>query len=314
MKVKNWIWKNTWIWAVLGMFALWMLISVLAGKVSLQTFLMNATLATFLVLLSLGQMLVITSGDGAVDLSLPYTLALAAFISSNLMAGGGANFYSGLIITIAICLGIGLFNGLITVYLEVPAMITTLAMGDITYTGVLIFSQNTLGTPDQSILEFAKWSFKDISSLFLLCIAVVVIFAVVMTKSVYGKKLHAIGQSGKAAGLASINVKMSVILAFMLSSALGAVVGILLCGYSDGATIDMGSAFSITPIAATLIGGTLISGGKSSVIGTLAGGLMLTLLVTFITLTQLPRGYQYLIQGAILIFILSMSKKKEKGE
>jgi ribose transport system permease protein len=132
LRVKNWIGKNTWACAALGALLLWMLISIIAGSISFKTLLLNATLASFLILLSLGQMIVITSGDGAIDLSLPYVVTLAAFLSSKFMAGGGINILTGLIVTLVVCSFIGLVNGLINVYLKVPAMITTLATGYIT--------------------------------------------------------------------------------------------------------------------------------------------------------------------------------------
>ncbi len=121
----------------------------------------------------------------------------------------------------------------------------------------------------------------------------------------------AVGQSGRAADLAGINVRRTVIAAFIISGVLGGLTGILCCGFFGGTFLDMGSAYLITGIATTLIGGTAVAGGKSSVGGTFAGALMLTLIVTFITLTKLSIGLQYLIEGIVLVAILAVSSSKE---
>jgi ribose transport system permease protein len=175
-------------------------------------------------------------------------------------------------------------------------------------------AQNTQGTPCETLSAFTKLKFYSLSSITVLCVVIAALFAVLMYKTKYGKRIHAIGQSRRAAELSGINVKKLLIIAFVLSSLLGGIVGILLCGYNDGAFLDLGNSYSLTMIAATLLGGTIVSGGKSSVAGTLAGGLMLMLIVTFITLTRLSIGFQYLIEGAILIIILTVSTKKEESE
>ena len=314
MRVKNWIGKNTWIWAMLGTFVLWMLISVISGGITMKTLLMNATLASFLALLALGQMVVITSGDGAIDLSLSYVVTLAAFLSCRFMAGGGIKIVTGLLITVLVCAAIGFLNGLINIFLKIPAIITTLATGYITYSGILMFSNNASGTATTEVVNFSKIRFGSLSIITVICIAIAVLFLFLMYKTKYGKQIHAIGQSRRAAYLSGIRVNVLVIISFIISSLLGAIVGILLCGYDSGAFLDLGNTYALTSVAATLLGGTIVSGGKCSVVGTIFGAMMLTLVVSFITLTKLSIGIQYIIEGAILIMILTVSTKKEEAE
>ncbi len=311
MKIRKWVGNNSWVWAATGAFVLWMLISVIAGSVSLQTLLLNATLASILALVAFGQMIVITSGDGAIDLSLPYIVTFGGYVAARFMAGGNETILSGFIITILVCAFVGLLNGLITLYLKVPAIITTLATGYILYSFILMIAYNTQAYPNPLIKNFASWKWHDFSTLTMLCLIVAVLLAVVMYRTKFGKRLHAVGQNRRAADLAGINVRRTVIGAFIISGVLGGITGILCGGFFGGTFLDMGNAYLITGIAATLIGGTVVAGGKSSVGGTLAGALMLTLIVTFITLTRLSMGLQYLIEGAVLIAILAVSSGKE---
>jgi ribose transport system permease protein len=129
----------------------------------------------------------------------------------------------------------------------------------------------------------------------------------------YGKYLHAVGQNRKVAELAGVNIVRTVVLAFVISSVLAGVAGILLGGYFGGASQDMGLSYLMTSVAATVIGGTSAAGGKSSVAGTVCGALMLTLIVAFLNLTRLPMSVQNIIQGGLLMIILVASVPKRKG-
>jgi ribose transport system permease protein len=104
-----------------------------------------------------------------------------------------------------------------------------------------------------------------------------------------------------------------VILAFVISSTLAGVSGILLGGCFGGASQDMGLSYLMTSVAATVIGGTSAAGGKSSVAGTVCGAMMLTLIVAFLNLTRLPMSAQNIIQGGLLMIILIASVPKGRA-
>ena len=113
-----------------------------------------------------------------------------------------------------------------------------------------------------------------------------------------------------AAALAGINVTRVVIGAFVVSSVLAGIAGTLMGGYFGGASQDMGVSYLMTSVAATVIGGTSASGGKSSVAGAVAGALLLAFLVAFLNLTMLPASFQKIIQGGLLMIILIASVPK----
>ena len=283
----------------------------MTGSFSLNMLFANATLASFLVILSLGQMTVITSGSGAIDLSIQYTIALAAYVSSVLMVSFG--IILGLIATLLICVVVGVINGLVNMYLKVPAMISSLAVGYIVYSGVLIISGMTTGMPVEEVAFFVqKFRIFGISPLIFIAAIVAVIMSFVLNRTKYGKRLHAVGQNRKAAEMAGVNIAKIVMTSFVISSVLAGFAGALLGGYFGGAFQDMGVSFLLTSIAATVIGGTSIAGGKSSVAGTISGAMLLTLIVAFLNLSRLHASYQNLIQGALLMVILIASVPKSK--
>ena len=303
--------RNVWIWAVVGSIVLWVLISLITGDFSLNMILVNATLASFLVLLSLGQMTVITSGNGAIDLSSQYTVALAAYISSILV--GDYGILVGLLAALAVCVLIGVLIGVINLYLRVPPMITTLAVGFIVYSTVLVVSNTTTGMPSPGMAHLTQsMRILGLSPMIFIAALAAAAMGVLMYRTPYGKHLHAVGQNRLAAQLAGVNVNRTVILAFVISSVLAGVAGTLLGGYFGGASQDMGVAYLITSVAATVIGGTSAAGGKSSVAGAVSGAMMLTLIVAFLNLTRLPISVQRIIQGALLMGVLIASVPKGK--
>lgn len=311
MTLGRFVGRNVWIWSVVGSLCLWIVISIMTGQFSLHMVSVSATLASFLVLLSLGQMTVITSGNGAIDLSSQYTVALAAYISSMLTADYGIAV--GLAVSLAVCVCIGILIGVINLYLRVPPMITTLAVGFIVYSVVLIVSRMTTGMPSAGVAFFTqKLRIFGLSPMIYVAALAAVLMGVIMYRTKFGKHLHAVGQNRTSAALAGINVVRVVITAFVVSSLLAGITGTLMGGYFGGAFQDVGVAYLMTSVAATVIGGTSAAGGKSSVAGAVAGSLLLTLMVAFLNLTMLPASFQRIIQGGLLMIILVASVPKGK--
>lgn len=301
--IRKWISGKTWIWSYAGSLILFIAISILSdGGFTFKTLFLNMTLATFAFLLGISEMMVITSGDGAIDLSIVYTVTLCAYLSATWLRGGKT--FLGILIILGICVLVGLVNGVINVYLHVHAMIGTLAIGYILFTVILVYSTNATVQPSPALSHFAKLQLGGFSILTVLCIIFAVIMHVIMYKTRFGKRIHAVGQGHHIAGLAGINVPGILIPVFILSSVIAGVTGILLGAYVNGSFQSMGDAYQMPAIAAALVGGTLVSGGRSSVLGAFGGAIMLTLLGTLITITGLSAGWQDLIEGLAIILIL----------
>ncbi len=174
--MSKWLLKNTWIWSFVGAFALLIPISMLgANGFNVKTLFMNVTLASFAFLLGISEMLVITSGNGAIDLSVSYTVTLCAYISAAWLRPDG-NILVGILIILGICVLVGLINGAVTVYLNINAMIGTLAVGYIVYSFVLVYSVNATVRPSEALSAFVQMQFSGFSVLTILCI----LFAFIM--------------------------------------------------------------------------------------------------------------------------------------
>lgn len=301
-KVSKFVAKNTWLWPFAGCVLLCAAIAFISGGFSSQTIFLNVTLASFSFLLGLCEMLIITSGDGAIDLCAPYIVTLCAYISANWLRGTKA--IAGIFVIIGVCVLIGIVNGLINIYLKVHAMIGTLAVGYILYSIILVYSKSTNVKPSKVLMRFAQTNWGGFSLITLLCIVFLVLMAIVMYRSKFGKRLHATGQGHHIAQLAGINVRKMLMLVFIFSALIAGVTGVLLGAYVNGSFQTLGDSYQMPAIAAALVGGTLVSGGKSSVLGTFAGAVLLTLLSSMINIMGVSAGWQKLVEGIVIILIL----------
>ena len=299
---KRFINKNSWVWAAVGTLVIWTVISVMSGGFSFKTLFLNATLATFAFLLGISELFIITSGEGAIDLSVAYTFTLAAYISAKMFRSGTT--LAGIAMIIAVCILIGLVNSFVNVCLHVHAMIGTLAVGYILYTVVLIYAQSSTMAPDKLWAKFCQSQIGGFSVPTALCLIVIAFMVVILYHTKFGKHLHAVGQGHLAAKFAGIPVKRILVISFVSSSLIAGLGGVICCAYVNGSYQTLGSTYQMSAISAAMIGGTLVSGGKSSVVGTYFGAIMLTLLGTLLNLTDLAKGWQYVIEGLIIILLL----------
>lgn len=300
-KVKRLLQSNTFIWPVIGSVLLMIGITIVTGRFNVMVLVSCAKLSVFALLLGLGQMIVVTSGDGAIDLSQKYILTLTAYVSCTVMAG---NIVLGLIVSVLVGAICELINSSINVFLKVPAMITTLATGYLFYTAILVLSSKWSSTPAFGFVKFVNKSVLGINMMTLICILVAVILWFLLYRTKYGHNLHAVGQKREAARLAGINVKKTVIIAFVVNGALCGLAGALAGAYSGGANQDLGTTYFLPSVAAAFVGGTNAAGGKSSVVGVSVGAFMMTLMSTFLNAAKLDVGVQRLIQGAFLVLLL----------
>jgi len=311
-KVKKYISENAFVWPIFGSVILYILISTVTGRFNIAVLVSSAKLCTFALLLALGQMVVVTSGNGAIDLSQKYILTLSAYVAGAAMRG---NIIVGLLAAIFVGIICGFISSIINVYLNVPAMITTLATGYLYYTAILLISSKVPSAPVGAFVDFVNGNVLGINNMTIVVVIIAVLLWTILYRTKYGKQLHAVGQKREAARLAGINVNKTVIMAFVINGALCGVAGALCGAFCGGANQDLGTTYFLPSVAAAFVGGTNAAGGKSSVVGVSIGALMMTLMSTFLNAAKIDVGYQRLIQGAFLVFLLvlavsDMSKKK----
>ncbi|HYE83770.1 MAG TPA: ABC transporter permease [Clostridia bacterium] len=301
----NQIKKTSWIWAFLGSLVIWAAISILTRQFGLGSLFANASLASLLVIVSIGQMFAITSGDGGIDLSIPYVITLSAFLSFGLINGSESNLFMALAVVLGIGLLVGVLNSVTVLLFKIPPMIATMAVGYILNSAILIYSESyNFAAMSKIITYIANGRIAGIPFILIFALFAVLVIAFILNSTSYGRSLSAVGQNRFAAYLAGIQVNKTVMIAYMVSGLFAAIAGVLIGARVNGAFLDMGQPYMLQSVSAVVIGGTLISGGKASVVGTALGSLFLILLSTLMMVTHLPIGAQYVIQGILLIAVL----------
>ena len=254
--------------------------------------------ASFLGVVAAGMMVVILLGH--IDLSVPWTLAAAAMMAT--AAGGAAALPVGL----GVGLAVGLLNGVGVAYLRVPSMIFTLGVNAV-LRGLMVmhtggFAPQTHATELMTWLATGRvlglpmallvWALLSLGTVFLL------------RRTLFGRYVYAIGNREAAAYLSGVPTRAVLVGAFVLCSVCAALAGVLLAGYSTKAYQGMGDAYLLPAIAAVVIGGTHIRGGRGRYAGTVVGTILITLLSSVLSVMQMPEAGRQVIYGLVIIAML----------
>jgi ribose/xylose/arabinose/galactoside ABC-type transport system permease subunit len=264
-------------------------------------------------IMSLGLLLVIVVGE--IDLSFGAMYGLGANVLAVLWIVNGVPVYLALIIAIAVGAVGGIFNGLLVTRLKIPSFIVTLGSYNLLYGISLWLTHTSTFNPaypppgaevPESQLNFftgltASFGSRPISLEVFWMIGIAIVVALLLHRSLFGFRLMAIGGNPVAAQLARLPVAKYKILAFMLSGILAAVAGILDFSFIQTVQPNSGLSFTFPVFAAVIIGGASLAGGKGTVLGTMAGALLLAELQQGLALLSPGPHVQQLFLGAVTI-------------
>lgn len=306
--------KIPWIWAALGSLIMWLALGILANGLNFGSLIAASTNASLLAIVSLGQMLVITTGGGAIDLSIPNVITLSAFLFAGISSGSNLKALYAIPIVLLIGSTVGLLNAFAVLFLNIPPMIATLAIGYIVMTVILLYNPHftTAYVPSVLIHIARDRLFGFLPIVLLIVIVFVILLTLMLSRTRYGRSLTAVGQNIDAARLVGIPVNLIQGIAYVLSGLFAAIGGILISSQVNGAFLGLGDPYLLQTTGAVVVGGTLIFGGRAVPVGTLLGSLFLTLLVTAIQVAGLKIGGQFIVEGLFIILVLFISTEKIK--
>lgn len=300
--------RHRWIWAALGVVLLWVALSVASDRASLTSLTGIARSAAFLTLVALGQMFVVTTGRGNIDLSVASVVTLSAFVTVTLSGGENARLPLALGAALAAGAAAGAINALLVLRLRIAAMIATLSMGYILATATLLMNRQVRSfTVAPALRHVATERVAGVPIVAVLALVAVLGAGWLLTRTVWGFRLKATGQNLRAAELAGLRPGATIAAAFVASGILSALAGALLSAYVGGAFLDMGRPYLLQSIGAVVLGGSLIFGGASTALGTALGAVFLMLIVTTMQVAGLPAGAQDVVQGALIILVLAVA-------
>lgn len=309
-QLASFLHANRWVWTAIAVVLLWLLLSSVTGRWSLASLSGIVTSASFLTLVALGQMLVVTTGRGNIDLSVSAVMTLSAFLALLVIQGEDGRIWIGLAATLALGASIGLVNGFLVIGLRIPAIIATLATGYILATAALMANAAVVAPKVSPGLRWvATGRIAGVPVIILVTLLVVIAIALVLRRSVFGQQLSATGQNRTAAALAGVPVNRVLMTAFVASAMLASLTGLILGAYVGGAFLELGQPYLLQSVAAVVLGGTLITGGLASAFGAFFAAILLILMVTIMQIMGLPRGTQDMVQGAAVILVLAFASR-----
>ncbi|HST39784.1 MAG TPA: ABC transporter permease [Conexibacter sp.] len=287
------------IWiATVVLFALSPLLA--SGSVSRSALLSMLPFAAILAIAALGQTLVVQ--QGGLDLSVPGTIALAGALTTKL-AGGGTSLLLTLLVIAAVAIATGLLIGFAITRLGITPLVATLGSNALLLGVVLQVTGGSItNTAPQSLTDFAQGKSLGIPHTALIALALVAVVAVLTRKTVWGRRFEAVGANPRAARAAGINVTGYQVGAYVGAALCYAAAGVLLAGFISAPSLFSGDDYLLPTIAAVVLGGTSLAGGRGSVVATAVGALFLTQLEQVVLAMGAENAVQLLIQGAIVAF------------
>ena len=249
-------------------------------------------------ILAIGETYIIILGE--IDLSVGAILGLTGAVSAGTLAHG--NLPESLLIGLLIGAGAGLLNGLLVTKGRMPAFIATLgtmtAFAGLTlvYTG-----GNPISISESSYQWIGQGYVLGIPVPVLIMILLYVVFWFILHRTRYGRYVFATGGNIESSRLSGINVTKIKNIAFMMTGALAGVAGIILTARLNSAEPTSGSGMELDAIAAVIIGGTSLAGGKGQLVGTVIGAIILGVLDDGMNLLNVSAFYQGVVKGVIIL-------------
>jgi ribose transport system permease protein len=265
-------------------------------------------LAAFLGIIAAGQTLVIISGGEGIDLSAGAIVTMGAILAFRISGGDNALIIPALLVVLGTGAFVGLLNGLGVSLLGIPPLVMTLGMTGVVQGSILVLTQGELTGDMPPLLGrlIAQPLILGIPGVVILWGLLGVGMWLLLERTTYGKQLFAVGVNRTTARLSGVRVQLIVVATYALSGMLAAFGGFVLLGFTQTVFLNLGGPYLFPAIAAVVVGGTVLAGGKGTYWGTMSGALALTLLDSLLRALQLPEAYKLITLGLTLVILISI--------
>lgn len=256
--------------------------------------------ASALGILAVGQTVVVISGG--IDLSVAAVMQLAGVTVAEITKGSNSSVWLALPAVLVGCSLIGLGNGLLVAKRKVQPFISTLFVG-ILVTGLrlLVTKATPSGVLPDAVRALGGGSLGPVPNALLIFAVIALLAGAMLTRTTWGRRIFAVGGNARAAALNGVSVDRITILSYVVCGFLAAVSGIVLVGYLGYADQEIGTGYDLDSIASVAVGGAVLGGGKGRVSGTVAGVLLMAILLNLVLLLKLKVEYQLVLRGIVIL-------------
>ena len=258
-------------------------------------------------IVTIGQALVI--GTGGIDLSVAAVITLVGQIVLKQSQGINGNLAGALVVCLVVCAVIGLVNGILIEGLRLNALVVTLAMGELitgittTYRGQVAHFSNV----PSDLAKAATANVGGISYLLIVAVGLAILGSFFLHRLVVGRRLVLASAARRTAVLTGLKANGYRVLAYVIAACLYGLGGVLLAGQIQTPDLSLGSPYLLATVAAAVLGGAALTGGRVSIVATLFGAAFLTILDYDLQVKGYTAGVETLAQGLALVVALSLA-------
>jgi ribose transport system permease protein len=269
------------------------------------------TFTSVLGFIAIGQTLVILVGS--LDLSVPFVVSLSSVIAGGIMAGQSGNVPRAVLTTLLVAAAIGLVNGLVVSLLGVHGFVATLGMGLIVSGYLATNYQGSHGSAPRSfrLIGANQIGPVPVSTLIMLgCAAAAILL---LRKTRVGHHIYAVGGNREVARLSGIRTSVPVVVAHVLCSLLAALAGLLLLARLSVGSPTIGSQgdYDLMSIAAVVLGGTLLAGGKGNILGTVGGVAIFAVMDQVMSVIEVESFLQDVVRGLVIVLAVAVYARRD---
>ena len=295
--------------SVIGLLGLCVVLSLLSPRFLRWGNILNVLTQTSLnAVMAIGMTFVILTGG--IDLSVGSVLAFSGMITAG-MIRSGFNVWIAVIAGLAVGTALGFVNGLSVTKGKVPPFIATLAMMTMARGATLVYSN---GQPKSNLGKafgfLGQGRILSIPVPVIILLLVFIISYYILGQTSTGRYIYATGSNEKAAKLSGIKTDNIKLLVYAISGFTAALTGMVVTSMLDSASPNAGTGAELDAIAAVVLGGTSLSGGQGSVVGTIIGALIIGVLNNGLNLLNVSSYYQQLIKGVVILVAVLIDRRK----
>ena len=260
--------------------------------------------------------------NGGIDLSVGTVMTFSAVMTAQVMIVWQQPVLVGILAGLATGAFCGLLNGLMVTKMKVPPFVATLGMlyatkglslvvsqlKPIYFNDAPIFNQTAMGSVLGSIVP----ALDPIKNVVLVMFGAAIIAAFILSKTILGRYTFAMGSNVEATRLSGVNVDRWQTAVYMLCGLFAGLAGVLIGARLNSAQPALGAGYELDAIAAAVIGGTSLSGGEGTILGTVIGAFVISVLANGLRILSVPQEWQIVVTGTILVLAVYMDRRRRK--
>lgn len=269
-------------------------------------------LSAFTIIASFGQYIVVVTGG--LDLSVPSVMATGGLLITGLSMGQNVRLWWAIPLVLGLGFLIGALSGLGVVYLKVSPVIMTLATNVILGGVVLVYTDGTpRGSAAPFLVELVQGRLFGgaLPKVIVGLVVFLLIATVIMNQTTFGRRVYAVGSNPRVAYLSGVRVNLILILVYAISGFCSALAGMALAAYSNNSFLGMGDPYLLLSLAAVVVGGTSILGGRGLFVGVVGGGIILTTITTTLAGTSIPDSVRDMVIAVVILAAVIVARQEK---